>query len=69
LHGRGPAREAETGYRSEVASDGAEIVWTVRGAGENSVARIQALGFFGPMATSDHPRMHHLAIARDEQSH
>lgn len=65
----GPVLAAETGWQSEVASDGEEIVWTVTGADENAAALIQALGFFGLMATGDHHRAHHLALVRGEEDH
>lgn len=60
---------AETGWQSEVASEGDEIVWTVTATDAGAVARIQALGFFGLMATGDHHRMHHMAMARGEAAH
>ncbi|MFO6463430.1 hypothetical protein [uncultured Jannaschia sp.] len=34
-----------------------------------TVARIQGLGFFGLMASQDHHRAHHLAIARGDTPH
>ena len=61
-----PFLAAETGWQSEVARDGDEIVWTVTAVDTGAVARIQALGFFGLMATGDHHRMHHIAIARGD---
>ena len=64
-----PFLAAETGWQSEVASDGAEIVWTVTAADAGDVARIQALGFFGLMATGDHHRMHHIAMAKGDAVH
>lgn len=64
-----PFLAAETGWESEVASEGDEIVWTVTTADAGAVARIQALGFFGLMATGDHHRMHHMAMARGEAAH
>lgn len=64
-----PFLAAETGWQSEVASEGDEIVWTVTAADAGGVARIQALGFFGLMATGDHHRMHHLAMARGGGRH
>lgn len=64
-----PFLSAETGWRSEVVSDGDEIVWTVTAADTGAVARIQALGFFGLMATGDHHRMHHMAMASGEAAH
>jgi hypothetical protein len=38
-------------------------------ADAGAVARIQALGFFGLMATGDHHRMHHIAMAKGEAAH
>lgn len=64
-----PFLAAETGWQSEVARDGDEIVWTVTAVDTGAVARIQALGFFGLMATGDHHRMHHMAMARGEAAH
>lgn len=64
-----PFLTAETGWQSEVASEGDEIVWTVTATDAGAVARIQALGFFGLMATGDHHRMHHMAMARGEAAH
>jgi len=65
----GPVLAAETGWQSEVTRDGPEIVWTVRGADAAAAVRIQALGFFGLMATGDHHRAHHLAMAKGEAAH
>ena len=65
----GPVLAAETGWQSEIVRDGDEIVWTVKGTDEDDVARIHALGFFGLMATGDHHRMHHLAMARGAAVH
>lgn len=64
-----PFLAAETGWASEVTSEGDEIVWTVTAADAGAFARIQALGFFGLMATGDHHRMHHMAMARGEAAH
>lgn len=65
----GSVLAAETGWQSEVTRDDHEIVWTVTGPNENASVRIQALGFFGLMATGDHHRAHHLALARGEEAH
>lgn len=65
----GPVLAAETGWRSEVARDGDTVVWTVTGDDDGAVARIRALGFFGLMATGDHHRLHHLALAKGEMTH
>ncbi|WP_157961508.1 hypothetical protein [Acuticoccus kandeliae] len=60
---------AETGWMSEVEQREGTIVWTVRSAAEPDIARIKGLGFFGLMATGDHHREHHLAIARGALAH
>ena len=65
----GPVLAAETGWSSEVLVEGDEIEWTVTGDGEDAALRIAALGFFGLMATGDHHRAHHLALARGEAMH
>ena len=65
----GPFLATETGWQSEVASEGDEIVWSVTTTDAGAVARIQALGFFGLMATGDHHRMNHMAMARGEAAH
>ncbi|MBC7152764.1 MAG: hypothetical protein H5U22_25650 [Rhizobium sp.] len=64
-----PFLAAETGWQSKVARDGDEVVWTVTAVDTGAVARIQALGFFGLMATGDHHRAHHLALARGQSAH
>ena len=61
-----PFLAAGTGWKSEVASDGDEIVCTVTAADAGAVARIQALGFFGLMAPGDYHRPHYMAMARGE---
>ena len=65
----GPALMADTGWTSDVMSDDEAIWWTVQSANKADSARIQALGFFGLMATGDHHRAHHIAIARGEAGH
>lgn len=65
----GPVLASETGWQSDVTRDGDEIVWIVTGRGEGEAERIQALGFFGLMATGEHHRVHHLALARGEPAH
>jgi hypothetical protein len=64
-----PFLATETGWQSEVARADDEIVWTVTAADAEDVVRIQALGFFGLMATGDHHRMHHMAMARGDAAH
>ena len=64
-----PFLATETGWKSDVAREEYEIDWTVTARDPDKVARIQALGLFGLMATGDHHRMHHLAMARGEGDH
>ncbi len=64
----GPVLAEETGWQSEVTM-GDEITWIVTGPGPEDETRIRALGFFGLMATGDHHRQHHLALARGEAAH
>jgi hypothetical protein len=64
-----PFLETETAWQSDVTREGDEIVWTVTAVDAGAVARIQALGFFGLMATGDHHRMHHMAMARGQAAH
>ncbi|WP_233270465.1 hypothetical protein [Chachezhania sediminis] len=59
---------AETGWVSDMGSDGTDIVWTVTGGAGDDV-RIRALGFYGLMATGDHHRMHHMGLARGMPVH
>lgn len=65
----GPVLAQETGWFSEVTRDVSEIVWTVTSVDEGNADRIQALGFFGLMATGGHHREHHLLLARGENGH
>lgn len=65
----GPVLAAETGWQSEVIRDGDDIVWTVTAADDDAATRIRALGFFGLMATGDHHRQHHLALAKGAPAH
>ncbi|MEO1331739.1 MAG: hypothetical protein AAFW46_19025, partial [Pseudomonadota bacterium] len=60
---------AETGWSSVVEQDGETLVWTVEDPSGQDAARIRALGFFGLMATGDHHRQHHLAIAKGLPAH
>jgi len=64
-----PFLETETGWQSEVARDEDDILWIVTAEKAGDVAQIQALGFFGLMATGDHHRMHHMAMARGDGAH
>ncbi|SHI71749.1 hypothetical protein SAMN04488012_102365 [Palleronia salina] len=45
------------------------VVLTVTADDAATTARIRGLGFFGLMASQDHHRAHHLAIARGEMPH
>jgi hypothetical protein len=47
--------------------DGALLTVTARAPNDSAtVARIRGLGFIGLLATGDHHREHHLALARGE---
>jgi hypothetical protein len=63
----GPVVEAETGWSSSLTRSGNNLIWTVTSAEHSPV--IRALGFFGLMATGDHHREHHLAMATGRLSH
>lgn len=49
------------------ADDG--VILTVTSPNPADVARIKGLGFFGLMASQDHHRAHHFAMARGEDAH
>ena len=59
---------AETGWSSDIVAREDHLVWAVVGSTEADGTRIQALGFFGLMATGDHHRAHHLALARGRRN-
>jgi hypothetical protein len=62
-----PFVQAQSGWDSAVVQDGDRLIWTVTSnAGET---QIRALGFFGLMATGDHHRAHHLAMAKGGMMH
>lgn len=65
----GPVLAAETGWMSDVSFGDEVIDWTVTGEGDHTPSRIKALGFYGLMATGDHHRTHHFAIARGKPMH
>lgn len=65
----GPVLAAETGWASEVDVGTESLVWTVADLTGDRIAEIQALDFFGLMATGDHHRAHHIAIARGVAAH
>ena len=60
-----PILAAETGWTSDLTEEDGGIVWLVRGNVEDA-RRIRALGFFGLMATGDHHKAHHIALARGQ---
>ena len=62
-----PVLAEETGWNSAVKTSDGSLVWTVTGEGDS--AQIKALGFYGLMATGDHHREHHLAIASGHSAH
>lgn len=62
-----PVLAAETGWSSVVQTNGTLISWEVTDNHEGD--QIEALGFFGLMATGDHHRSHHLAIAKGDMVH
>lgn len=64
-----PMLEAETGWRADVRVGQDHIVWTVSAVSAADAVKIQALGFFGLMATGAHHQSHHLAIARGRMPH
>jgi len=65
----GPVLAAETGWTSDVEFGAEALLWTVTDPVGKYASQIQALGFFGLMATGDHHRAHHIAIARGETTH
>lgn len=62
-----PVLAGETGWTSEVTDTGDHLVWRV--VSDADETKIHALGFFGLMATGDHHRAHHLAIATGKPMH
>ncbi|MBV1896117.1 MAG: hypothetical protein KUG70_06635 [Rhodobacteraceae bacterium] len=62
-----PFVHAETGWSSLVSQDGDTLIWVV--TSNPDALQIRALGFFGLMATGDHHRAHHLAMARGDIAH
>ncbi|WP_071675646.1 hypothetical protein [Nioella nitratireducens] len=65
----GPVLADESGWTSNVEFGAEALLWTVADPAGRSTNQIQALGFFGLMATGDHHRAHHIAIARGETTH
>ena len=69
LAAHGPILEAAFGWQAKLETYRSELQWTVLVAngssnGEAEAERIQALGFFGLLASGAHHQSHHLAIAR-----
>ena len=62
-----PVLGGETGWSSIVETNGTMMSWEVTDIHDGN--QIKALGFFGLMATGDHHRAHHLAIAKGEMVH
>jgi hypothetical protein len=60
---------AATGWSWTARQEGEAVVLEVTGDGPGAEQRIRGLGFFGLMASGDHHRVHHLAIARGEDVH
>lgn len=65
----GPVLASETGWSSIVVSNERSITWTVTDPEDGDVSQIISLGFFGLMATGDHHRAHHIAIAKGVSTH
>lgn len=55
------------GWRVDVETTDAGVRLRLTSDDARQVAKIRALGFFGFMASGDHHRPHHLAIARGDQ--
>lgn len=64
-----PVLAGETGWLSDIVSNSETIIWTVTGPEARDAAQIRGLGFFGLMATGDHHREHHIAIAQGRSMH
>lgn len=63
-----PVLAKETGWTSTVKDGGDTLIWTIIAPLED-LPRLRALGFFGLMATGNHHRAHHLALARGMAVH
>jgi hypothetical protein len=57
---------AETGWQNDVVIVDDVIIWTVTA---DTPEIVQALGFYGLMATGDHHRAHHMALALGQPMH
>jgi hypothetical protein len=62
-----PVLATETVWSSTVTDAGDHLIWRV--TNPTDAAQIQSLGFFGLMATGDHHRAHHLALALGQPMH
>jgi hypothetical protein len=62
-----PFVQAEAGWASVVSMEGDTLIWTVTSDADE--IQIRSLGFFGLMATGDHHRAHHLAMAKGTMLH
>lgn len=65
----GAVLASETGWASDLITGEDHLVWTVEAESAAEAQKIQALGFFGLMATGDHHRAHHLALAMGRPLH
>ena len=61
------AKDERWSVVATTTDEGAEL--TVKSADPSVVARIKGLGFFGLMASQDHHREHHYAMARGGDAH
>ncbi|NQZ30949.1 MAG: hypothetical protein HRU06_06720 [Oceanospirillaceae bacterium] len=59
----------ENGYNMAVASENNQFKITVTATNEQDIIKLQGLGYIGVMALGNHHQMHHLAIAKGQQSH
>lgn len=57
----------DSGWNSHIENSGKKLVWEVTST--KDIEKIARLGFFGLMATGDHHREHHLAIATGKNMH
>lgn len=62
-----PFVQAEVGWANVVRMERDTLIWTVTSAADET--QIRSLGFFGLMATGDHHRAHHLAMAKGTMLH
>lgn len=62
-----PFLTAETGWSSEVALNGDQLIWTVTSDTDEQAIRV--LGFFGLMAVGAHHQEHHMGMATGKMVH